>query len=318
MTKIQSGIKITAPITVEGLGCGTDVLAIALDKAAVEIIIHKSEISGIHIKNRSEDKGKNVDALEKNPAFFAATLVWKALIEAHPIDPEIGMELEVRYKTAERKGLGLKEASAVAGAMAINEFFGGLFNKRTLLPLIVNACTTLFSDFSLAALSTSLLGGCMMVCDKETLDVRRLPVPQGLFLVVAYPTMDIEPIFFEVISSSKTTGALAIEQSRMLSGFFWGMYRSDFELIGKSVQSPIFDAYFAEQYNYFDEIKLANKEAGALATGLSRTGPSIFALCTGTIPTEKCSIAIESVFHKYKLRCHILTGTINNEGAILE
>ena len=167
MTKIQSGIKITAPATISGIGCGTDIFAFALDNPADEIIVQKGLEAGISIKSISGDKGKLSTSILANPAGLAAHLVWEALIKEHAIDNKIGVELDIKKKVPSDKGLGDKESLVVAAAIAVNEFFGTLFSKRELLPIINKACTTLFSEFSLAALTTSLMGGCMMVADKD-------------------------------------------------------------------------------------------------------------------------------------------------------
>jgi homoserine kinase len=318
MTKIQSGIKITAPATIGGLGVGLDILAFALDKSAVEIIIHKGATSGILIKTISGDKGKLSTVLSENLAGLAAQLVYEALLKEHDVDKSIGIEIDLRQKLAADKGLGEQEALAVVGAMAVNEFFGSLFSKKELLPFIDQACSTLLAEYSLAAIATSLMGGCMIVCDKSTLDVRRLPVPQGIFLVVAYPTLDIEPIYLSKLTSLSMPSEIGIEQSRLLAGFFWAMYRSDFELIGKSIQSPLFDAYFEEHFQYLKETKKAALDAGALATGLCHTGPAVFAFCTNTIAAEKCSSSIQTSFKRYNLRSQVFTSMINNEGSYLE
>ena len=318
MTKIQSGIKITAPITIGGLAVGLDILAFALDKPAAENVIQKGATCGIQIKSISGDKGKLSTNISENPSGLAAQLVYEALIKAHNIDKSIGIEIDLRQKVLANKGLGEKEALAVVGAMAINEFFGSLFSKKELLPFINQACTTLFPEYSLAALSTSLMGGCMLICDKSTLDVRRLPVPQGIFFVLAYPTIDIDPIPFPTFAAISSHGQIAIEQSRFLAGFFWAMYRSDFELIGKTIQSPLFDTFAEEHYNYLKETKESALAAGALATGLCHTGPALFAFCTNTIAAEKCSKAITASFKKHNLRSQLFTSTINNEGSFLE
>ena len=318
MTKIQSGIKVSAPATLIGLGSGTDIIALALDKPADEIVIQKGEISGIHIKTISGDKGQLSANLDENPAGFAAKLVWEYLIKEHGVDANIGIELDLRKKVAFNKGLGANEALAVVGAMAINDFFGSILSKRELLPLVARACATFSAHYSLAALSASLLGGCMVVADAASLDVRRVPVPNGIFLVLAYPTNNIAPIEKQQIFSLVTDGKTAIEQSQKLSGLFWALNRTDFELMGKSIQSPIFDNLYTTHFSYYAELKEATLSADALAFGLCHNGPAVFALCTGTISAEKCEQTINQFFKDKKIRVQTFLTGINNEGAILE
>ncbi|HHB52112.1 MAG TPA: homoserine kinase, partial [Saprospiraceae bacterium] len=113
--KINSGIKVFAPATVANLACGFDTIGLALNKPGDEIIARSSNTPGIRISKITGGKNLPYD-VHKNTAGLAAQKVLEAFDGTR-----IGIELEIHKKMPFGSGLGSSAASAVAGAMAVNE-----------------------------------------------------------------------------------------------------------------------------------------------------------------------------------------------------
>jgi homoserine kinase len=64
----------------------------------------------------------------------------------------------------------------------------------------------------------------------------------------------------------------------------------------------------------FEETRQAALKAGALGSGISGSGPSIFALSKGRQTAEKVGIAMESIYKNLNLDYQLHLSKINTEG----
>ena len=66
---------------------------------------------------------------------------------------------------------------------------------------------------------------------------------------------------------------------------------------------------------YFEEVKEAVINAGALGVGISGSGPSIFALSEGTSTAKKVAEAMDSVYKSSDIAYAIYVSNISKTGA---
>ena len=93
-----------------------------------------------------------------------------------------------------------------------------------------------------------------------------------------------------------------------------GLHTSDYELIGRSLQDEIVEPLRSKFIPHFDEIKKIALENGALGSGISGSGPSIFALSQGLKNATNVGNAMKSVFEKTTIPFEIQVCKINSEG----
>ena len=123
----QNGIKVFAPASVANVAVGYDVLGFAIDGPGDEIIARPAKgDSGVYISKIHGDQGKLPKETLKNTAGFAAQ---KLLEHIGEID-KVRIELEIFKKMPFGSGLGSSAASAVAGAMAVNEIMERPLTKK--------------------------------------------------------------------------------------------------------------------------------------------------------------------------------------------
>jgi len=313
MIKILTGIKVSAPATIGHLNCGIDNIAIALQNLADEIIIYKHGQAGVRIRSISGDKKKLSTAIEKNTAGLAALSVWRYLVENHAADASIGIELEIRKKIPVDSGLGSNEALAVAGAMAVNEFFGGPLTKRELLPLLVAAEYGVFGEVSLACLAASLLGSCMLARDIESCDVHRVPLPRGLFFTLLTPHIE-----FWAENPTHISFQAATKQAGNLAALILALYNTDFNLISRAMQDLWVAPHNSGNIPFFEELKEAAVSSGALAFGMAGNGPTVFALCNSSVKADVCFIKMQEIYQQNKLKHNVWVSAVNMGGGELE
>ena len=309
---MNSGLKVFAPASVGNVGVGFDCLGFALEKPGDEIIARFSDKPGIRITKITGTKGKKIPyEIEKNTAGYAAF----KLLE-HIGETENGIELEIHKKMPLGSGLGSSAASAVAGVMAVNELLKRPLEKKDLLPFAIFGEELASGSRHADNVAPSLLGGMRLIRDNDSFDVHRIPIPKGLHATVIYPHVEILTKEARNILSTTVSLKKMVQQSANLSAFILGMFNSNIELIGRSLQDIVIEPQRASLIpNFYDVKEVALKE-GALGCSISGSGPSIFALSANSLIAEYVGEAMKKVFSDVRIEYQLFISPINQEGAI--
>lgn len=306
------GIKVFAPASVGNAAVGFDTIGFALEKPGDEIVVRFRDKPGLEITKITGDNGKLPRDPEKNTAGVAALRVLEHLGETG-----VGIEMEIRKKMPFGSGLGSSAASAVAGAMAINELYRKALTKRELLPFAMQGEQLASGGYHADNVAPSMLGGMVVVCDNATLDIHRLPMLMGLYATVIHPRIEILTKDARSILSKTITLEQHIEQSANLAGWLIGMFRADVDTCQKYLKDVIIEPQRAKLIPYFYEVKEAAMNAGAMGCSISGAGPSIFALSKNSLIAEDVGEAMKKVYKDAKIRTNLYVSPINHEGAIL-
>jgi len=307
----KPGIKVFAPATVANVAVGFDILGFAIDKPGDEIIVRKGKQPGLIITEIQGAEGKLSTDIMKNTAGFAAFKLLEALGETkRPI------EMEIHKKMPFGSGLGSSAASAVAGVFAVNELLKTGLSKQDILSYAVAGEQIADGAWHADNVAPSLLGGMILIRDSETLDFKKLHIPEGLFAVVIYPhiqvlTKDSRQLLTETVNFKKV-----VTQTGNLGAFVAGMFTSDFGLIKRSLQDVLVEPQRAHLIPMFYEMKEAALNAGALGFSISGAGPSMFALCDNNLTAENIIIEAQKIYKTSKIKIDTYLSKINHEGAV--
>ena len=307
---MNPGIKVFAPASVANVAAGFDILGFALERPGDEIIVRLSETPGFRITQITGAKGKLPMEPEKNTAGFAALKLLEYLGETGR-----GIEMEIHKKMPFGSGLGSSAASAAGAVVAVNELLGRPLEKRALLPFAVLGEQIADGAYHADNVAPSLIGGMVLIRSNKDLDVHRLPVPKGLYAAVVHPQVEILTKDARNVLSDTVSLQQCIEQNGNLGGLIVGLYNSDLELIGRSLNDVIIEPQRARLIPHFYEVKAAALDAGALGCSISGAGPSIFALCANSLVAETAGKAMSKVFAEAKIGNQVFISAINQEGA---
>ncbi|MCB9277730.1 MAG: homoserine kinase [Lewinellaceae bacterium] len=307
---MNPGIKVFAPASVANVAAGFDILGFALERPGDEIIVRLSETPGFRITQITGAKGKLPMEPEKNTAGFAALKLLEYLGETGR-----GIEMEIHKKMPFGSGLGSSAASAAGAVVAVNELLGRPLEKRALLPFAVLGEQIADGAYHADNVAPSLIGGMVLIRSNKDLDVHRLPVPKGLYAAVVHPQVEILTKDARNVLSDTVSLQQCIEQNGNLGGLIVGLYNSDLELIGRSLNDVIIEPQRARLIPHFYEVKAAALDAGALGCSISGAGPSIFALCANSLVAETAGKAMSKVFTEAKIGNQVFISAINQEGA---
>lgn len=302
----MTSIKVFCPATIANLNCGFDVMGLCLDGIGDEMIIRKSSEKGIRI---TKIEGANLPfETEKNVAGVAAL----ALLNA--IECDFGFEIEINKILKLGSGIGSSSASAAGAVFGINELLGRPFTKTQLVEFAMKGEVVASGSEHADNVAPCLLGGFTLVRGYNPLDVIRIESPVDLYAVVLHPHIEVKTSDARAVLQPMIPLKSAITQTGNLGGLIAGLYTNDYELIGRSLQDVIIEPLRKHLIPNFDAVKNAALENGALGSGISGAGPSIFALCKGKEAAEKVVLAMKESYINTGIAFDLHVSKINPNG----
>ena len=290
-------IKIFCPATIANISCGFDVLGLCLETVGDEMIIRKSDVQGIKIK---KIVGEDLPLeSSKNVAGVAAL----ALLDA--IDYKFGFEIEI-YKNI--------KPSAAGAVFGINELLGKPFTRKELVEFAMKGEAIASGSEHADNVAPAILGGITLVRSSAPLDIIKIESPSELYATVIHPQIELKTSEMRAVLQPMIPLKSAILQWGNLGGLIAGFYTSDYELIGRSLHDEIVEPLRGPFIPKFDVIKKTALENGALGSGISGSGPSIFALSKGIETANRIAKAMFVVYEDMNMPFEIHVSKVNPEG----
>ncbi|MBC8182951.1 homoserine kinase [candidate division KSB1 bacterium] len=305
---MKNEIRVFAPATVANVACGFDILGFAVDNPGDEVFIKLSDLPGIRITGIKGDSGK----LPTNPA--ENTVSVSVLSFLNHIKSNQGMEIELIKRMPLSSGLGSSAASSVAGVVAANILLGEPLTKMELLQFALDgekkACGAAHADNA----APSLLGGFVLIRSYQPLDVVKIDSPDQLYCTIFHPHLEIRTEDARRMLKKNITLKDATIQWGNIAGLIAGLIKSDYDLIGRSMQDVIVEPVRSILIPGFQKIKEVVVEAGALGCSISGSGPSIFALSTSENKAKKIGQIMQDEFAAMEIGGEIYCSKINKQG----
>jgi homoserine kinase len=299
-------IKIFCPATIANISCGFDVLGLCLEAIGDEMIIRKSNIKGIRI---TKIIGADLPLeASKNVAGVAAL----ALLEK--IDCEFGFEIEIYKNIKAGSGIGSSAASASGAVFGINELLGKPFTQKELVKFAMKGEAIASGSEHADNVTPAIFGGITLIRSTNPLDIIKIDSPSELYATVLHPQIELKTSEMRAVLQPMIPLKSAIIQWGNLGGLLSGFYTSDYELIGRSLHDEIVEPLRGQYIPKFNEIKKIALENGALGSGISGSGPSIFALSQGIETAKKVAKSMENLYKDTNLPFEIHVSKINSEG----
>lgn len=299
-------IKIFCPATIANLSCGFDVLGLCLDNVGDEMIIRKSDKKGVRI---TKIVGADLPLeTEKNVAGVAAL----ALLDA--AESSFGFEIEIYKKIKAGSGIGSSAASAAGAVFGINALLGIPFSRKELVQFAMQGEKLASGSAHADNVAPALLGGFTLVRSYNPLDIIKIKSPDQMYAAVIHPQIELKTSDARSVLKQNISLKSAIMQWGNVGGLIAGLYTCDYELIGRSLHDEVVEPLRSVLIPGFDAVKSAALLNGALGSGISGSGPSIFALCQGEKIANNVAKAMCAVFDDMKLPYEMHVCKVNDEG----
>lgn len=283
-------IKIFAPATIANVSCGFDVLGLALDSVGDEMIIRKIDEPTIKI---TKITGQELPLETKKNVAGVAGL---ALLEKS--DCNHGFEIEIYKNIKPGSGIGSSAASAAGTVWGINHLLGKVFSPLDLVSFAMEGERLASKVAHADNVAPAIYGGFTLVRSYSPLDVVSVPTPKALYATVIHPQIEIKTSDSRKILKTNISLEQGIRQWGNLGGLIAGLFAEDYDLIGRSLEDHIVEPIRSILIPKFSNLKEHVCEAGALGTGISGSGPSVFALSKGKDIAENVASVMQEVYAK--------------------
>lgn len=302
-------VKAFAPATVANVCCGFDILGFAIDNPGDEVTVRLSDRPGVVVTGITGDGGMLPMEADKN----TATVAIQAFLNA--LGKDLALEVQLDKKLPLGSGMGSSAASAAAALLAVNHLLGNPFERKDLVPFAMEAeriaCGTGHAD----NVAPSIMGGFVLIREYDPLDLIKVSFPQGLSCVLVHPHLEVKTEDSRRILKRTVSIRDAVSQSANAAGLMLGLIQSDFELIGKCLKDSIAEPVRSVFIPGFDELKMVAKSAGALGSGISGSGPTVFALCNDLGIAQEVGKKMVQHFSDCQLKSDLIISSVNPVGA---
>jgi homoserine kinase len=299
-------VRVLSPATVANVSCGFDALGFALSDLGDEMVFRSSGTPGVRIK-RIEGADLPLEA-DRNVAGAVARMMMDRM------GVNEGVEIEIYKGFKPGSGLGSSAASGAGTAFAINSLFDGNFSDHQLIAFGMQG-EILASGAAIADnVSASLMGGFILVRSYDPLEVISLPVPTELSAAIIHPQIEIRTADARACLPGEIPLSQGITQWANVGGLVAGLFKNDYELIGRSARDVVVEPHRKALIPHFDRLREAALDSGALAFGISGSGPSLYALTKGLKAASIVANAFRTAYSSTGIEHKVYTSSIGMEG----
>ena len=308
-------VVVSVPGGIGNLGPGLDVLGCAVAGLRDEVTAEWCDTPGVSLLDPGHPE------LPTDPARHTSAIAAAAVLDAARRSgvrlPASGIALTVRKALPLSGGQGGSAASAVAGAVAADALCGAALDQTSLLSCCLLAEETV-AGRHLDNIAPSLLGGIVLVRSVDPIDVVRLPIPDGLHVVLAHPAQRLRTSEARGVLPTSIPRSLALHQMAQVAAIVAACYANDLALLGRSIDDRIAEPARAPLLPGFLAAKEAAMTAGALGASISGAGPTAFALVAGADLAERVATAMRDAYAGAGVESSTRVTHVDPNGAVVK
>jgi homoserine kinase len=309
MSDGRDEVRAFAPATVANVSCGFDILGFALESPGDTLTARRRDEPGAAIARVSGDRG----ALPRDGRNTAAVAAGRLLETVGTTD---GVELELEKGMPLMSGLGSSAASSVAAVVAVDALLGTRLPQRDLLRCAVEGERAAAGFPHADNAAPCLVGGFLLVRGSgPDAAFEPLPVPEELACALLHPHLEVETRGARAALPAQIPLTDAVVQWGNVAGLVAGLFRGDWDLIESCVRDVVAEPVRSAAVPGFGDVVAAARDAGALACGLSGSGPSIFALCRGQERAGTVAARMKAAFERGGGTADAWTSAVGAHGA---
>ncbi len=298
-------VKIYSPATIANLVCGFDILGMALHHPQDEMELSLSDEPGIRIKHLDDYH------LPEEPEKNVAGAALMALLEE--VEQPVGFDLVINKIIKPGSGLGSSAASSAGAVVGANHLLDNFFSKEDLVRFAMNGEKLASGVKHADNIAPCIYGGVTLIRSIFPLDIIALTAPP-LFVTVVHPQIEVKTADARQILRKEVQLKDAIKQWGNIAGLVSGFFKSDYDLISRSLEDVIVEPIRSILIPGFDALKKQSKDAGALGGGISGSGPSVFMLSKEETTAKNIEQVMKDIYDKIGVEYHTHVTTINYEG----
>lgn len=279
----DSPVTVFAPASIGNLSVGFDLLGLAVNSTEMDlgdsVTVKKADKHGLDVS------GDYANVLTCEPS---DNLVWTALLKFNQyLQQRTTIDIQTVHMSLNKglpicSGLGSSATSVVAACMALNCFYQKPFKQFELLELMAECEAGASGSVHYDNIAPAYLGG-LRLCDTSTSQTSLLPWPQEWSLILAYSGVDVPTANARKCLPDSYPRSVVIKQMQYLAHFVDAIHQNELVRAAYSMQDLLAEPYRSELLPNFHAVSKALKnDFKVLASGISGSGPTIFAVVDNT------------------------------------
>lgn len=275
-------MKLTAyaPASIGNVSLGFDVLGAALkpvdgNPLGDEVTVAAADAFSLTVEGRFAHK------LPDNPADNIVTrcydYFYQQLSDKGLATPAAALTLFKHLPIG--SGLGSSASSIVAAFHGLNTFHGNPFSESQLLLMMGELEGQISGSIHYDNVAPCYLGGLTLMAEAGDQVALQLPTIDSWYWVACYSGISVSTSAAREILPKQIPLADTLTFGRQLAVFVDALYRKDQALAAKMMHDVIAEPHRKSLLPGFDQARAFCEDNGALAFGISGSGPTVFAVC---------------------------------------
>ncbi|MEQ9885128.1 homoserine kinase [Pectobacterium zantedeschiae] len=277
-------VKVYAPASIGNVSVGFDVLGAAVSPVDGSLLGDCVSVEAADLFSL-RNEGRFVSKLPDNPKENIVYQCWELFCQEIGKTVPVAMTLEKNMPIG--SGLGSSACSVVAGLMAMNEFCGKPLDDTRLLTLMGELEGRISGSVHYDNVAPCFLGGVQLMLEENGIISQPVPSFDDWLWVMAYPGIKVSTAEARAILPAQYRRQDCISHGRYLAGFIHASHTGQAELAAKLMKDVIAEPYRTKLLPGFAAARQAAEDIGALACGISGSGPTLFSVCNDMASAQR-------------------------------
>lgn len=277
-------VKVYAPASIGNVSVGFDVLGAAVSPVDGSLLGDCVSVEAADLFSL-RNEGRFVSKLPDNPKENIVYQCWELFCQEIGKTVPVAMTLEKNMPIG--SGLGSSACSVVAGLMAMNEFCGKPLDDNRLLTLMGELEGRISGSVHYDNVAPCFLGGVQLMLEENGIISQPVPSFDDWLWVMAYPGIKVSTAEARAILPAQYRRQDCISHGRYLAGFIHACHTGQAALAAKLMKDVIAEPYRTKLLPGFAAARQAAEYIGALACGISGSGPTLFSVCNDMASAQR-------------------------------
>ncbi|EAR57077.1 homoserine kinase [Photobacterium sp. SKA34] len=275
-------VVVYAPASIGNVSVGFDVLGAAVSPIDGTLLGDRVKVAAGQASFSLQCVGAFVDKLPQQAEENIVYRCWQVF--ARELDKKGGALLPVDV-TLEKNmpigsGLGSSACSIVAALDALNRFHDQPLNETELLALMGEMEGEISGSLHYDNVAPCFLGGLQFMVEELGIISQKVPCFDDWYWVMAYPGIKVPTAEARAILPAQYRRQDVITHGRHLGGFIHACHSNQPLLAAKMIKDVVAEPYREKLLPGFAQARQHALDAGAIASGISGSGPTMFSVCT--------------------------------------
>lgn len=296
----EACVSVFAPASIGNVSVGFDVLGLAVKPIDGELLGDVVTVCGASNENTLTVIGNFADKLPRNKE---DNIVWSCLLlfnekldSLNKIPVKVALTLDKKMPVG--SGLGSSACSVVAALAGLNAFYAKFhdfsFPENTLLKMTGQMEAQISGSLHYDNVAPCYLGGLQLMVPDENVISRTLPTFDDCYYVMAYPGIEVSTKAARDVLPISYSRSDVISYGQNLATFVDACHRQDKQQAFSVLTDVVAEPYRTDLLPKYQASRDYLTKQGALAVGISGSGPTLFCICDNEQQAEKFALWLKN------------------------